>query len=485
VSKVRDYCLRAAASHDRWSCSRRILSYAYGKAPGLALEGDTDDFKITVPQSKRLLTDGYDYMIKLMNEYCKAKSSCTYNLRSRLGFPSDILLPSKNQKIVVMSTPIFHSTTQYAGTEVYGPCQVNNCINTYDTSFSDRARAFLFFCSNMPISESELEFKRRSDQLFLYACNESPLSLQTTRNRQDGRNVIMPFMNNQFNLTIGYKRSSELANTYYFNPYMSSYSGKQATTFHLLLNFDKKRKDLIIPKKKKMVAWVATNCVSPSGREHFVRALRKYVDVDVYGSGDCASDGEIPSSVSNKFVEKIQRKRSFPECPNDTRKSPDSDCVRSILREYKFYLALENSLCVDYITEKFFDVAFQNHVVPIVLGGSWYEPFVPREDLPSFIVASDFETPKHLAEYLKFLDKNDEEYLKYFEWRKVPVNELSKTFQEKVVGLDSVWCDLCKRLNENDDEKVSIIPDLRSRESVYENCVKEQSSMEYTWDGLR
>ena len=113
--------------------------------------------------------------------------------------------------------------------------------------------------------------------------------------------------------------------------------------------------------------------------EHFVRALSKYVHIDVYGSGDCASDGEIPQSLSNQVVGKIQKRKAFPGCPNDSRENPDVPCTRSILGEYKFYLALENSACADYITEKFFDTAFQNNAVPIVLGGSWYEPFVPEK----------------------------------------------------------------------------------------------------------
>lgn len=400
-----------------------MLTYVYSEFPDLA---SVDDFAITKRQAEKL--GSYETMLKIMEQYCGNENNytCIQSIKERLGFPSDINPPSPNQKIVVMSTPIFHSTSQYSGSQVYEKCEVSNCVNTYDKSYAKDARAFFFWCSNMPIEESEVP-ERRPDQLFLYACGESPLSLQTTRDKEDRRNVIMPFLNDKFNLTMGYKSSSLLVNTWYFNPFMSSYNGHE--NFYSLLNFDSKRKRLeqILPQKKNLVAWVASNCHSPSGREHFVRALQKHINVDIFGSGDCASnDKQISLSSSYADVLRTQAKKAFPRCPNDSRSHPDEKCVRSVLSEYKFYLSLENSICEDYITEKFFDVAFQNNAVPIIFGGSWYEKFVPRKDMPSFISASDFESPKDLARYLIYLDRNDEEYLKYFEWRKVPVSQLVK-----------------------------------------------------------
>lgn len=35
----------------------------------------------------------------------------------------------------------------------------------------------------------------------------------------------------------------------------------------------------------------------------------------------------------------------------------------------------------------------------------------------SFINAMDFASPKHLADYLKYLDSHDDEYLAYFKWK--------------------------------------------------------------------
>ena len=78
--------------------------------------------------------------------------------------------------------------------------------------------------------------------------------------------------------------------------------------------------------KNKSVAWFASNCLTVNGRREYVEELRKYIDVDIYGR--C---GELDCSV---FYQ--------------------DKCFEMLNRDYKFYLAFENSNCVDYITEKFF-----------------------------------------------------------------------------------------------------------------------------------
>lgn len=83
--------------------------------------------------------------------------------------------------------------------------------------------------------------------------------------------------------------------------------------------------------------------------------------------------------------------------------------------DYKFYLAFENSNCVDYITEKLFENALQYHVLPIVMGARRedYERYAPKN---SYIHVEEFASPKELAKYLHKLDQDDELYNSYFEW---------------------------------------------------------------------
>jgi len=107
-----------------------------------------------------------------------------------------------------------------------------------------------------------------------------------------------------------------------------------------------------------------------------------------------------------------------------------------LLEKHKFYLSMENSLCPDYVTEKFYR-ALDNGVVPIVYGGADDSQYAPPH---SYINIADFKSPKELADYLKLLDKNDALYLKYFEWKK---------YYQVVRRPMKGWCDLCAKLNED------------------------------------
>ena len=62
-----------------------------------------------------------------------------------------------------------------------------------------------------------------------------------------------------------------------------------------------------------------------------------------------------------------------------------------ILQEYKFFLAFENSLCRDYITEKFWLRALDNNIVPVVMNLGNMSRTAPEQ---SYIDFRDFESPR-------------------------------------------------------------------------------------------
>ena len=61
-------------------------------------------------------------------------------------------------------------------------------------------------------------------------------------------------------------------------------------------------------------------------------------------------------------------------------------------------------------------MVFRNDIIPVVMGAhpTDYKLVAPEN---SYIHIEDFESPKELAEYLLYLDSNDDEYNKYFEWK--------------------------------------------------------------------
>ncbi|KAK4876313.1 hypothetical protein RN001_012735 [Aquatica leii] len=163
-----------------------------------------------------------------------------------------------------------------------------------------------------------------------------------------------------------------------------------------------------IEKKTKLAAWFVSHCNTSSKREDLVKEMQKYIPVDIYGSCGNLS------------------------CPRIGYMST-RQCYTMVQHKYKFYLSFENSLCKDYFTEKLYFILNLN-VIPVVYGGNDDTVLAPPK---SFINIRDFKTVQELTDYLKFLDTNTTEYLKYFEWRK----------RYFIYNSPSI-CDLCNKLNE-------------------------------------
>lgn len=105
---------------------------------------------------------------------------------------------------------------------------------------------------------------------------------------------------------------------------------------------------LKLQNKTKAAAWFVSHCETPSQREVFVRKLNdelnKYtLRIDIFG--DC---GNL-------------------QCTNE-------QCPVLVENDYFFYLVFENSMCIDYVTEKVL-VATKHLAVPIVYGGANYSRY--------------------------------------------------------------------------------------------------------------
>ena len=61
-------------------------------------------------------------------------------------------------------------------------------------------------------------------------------------------------------------------------------------------------------------------------------------------------------------------------------------------------------------------VCFRHDVIPIVMGAA-PEDYRRAAPIHSYIHVDDFDSPKELADYLHLLDKNDQLYNEYFQWK--------------------------------------------------------------------
>ena len=81
----------------------------------------------------------------------------------------------------------------------------------------------------------------------------------------------------------------------------------------------------------------------------------------------------------------------------------------------------KNNNLTDYVTEKMANV-IQAGAIPIYMGAPNVEPdWVPGNN--SIIRTDQFESPKHLAEYLQKVLDDEELYNSYFEWKKKGLSE--------------------------------------------------------------
>ena len=136
--------------------------------------------------------------------------------------------------------------------------------------------------------------------------------------------------------------------------------------------------------KTKFAAALISDCKTSSARGPLIDRLRKFVSVDVYG-----------------------------KCGTSTCPPNGADCRAHIASQYKFFMAFENSLCSEYVTEKFFRT-LNYDIVPVVLGYGDYARFVPTS---AFINAIEFNSPRLLAQHLLHIDSQPALYNKFFAWR--------------------------------------------------------------------
>ncbi|KAK3770956.1 hypothetical protein RRG08_029047 [Elysia crispata] len=228
-----------------------------------------------------------------------------------------------------------------------------------------------------------------STQSFMFMAWESPIHTRASFLSDDNS-----AWNRAMNMTCSYRVDSDV-----FVPY--GFLSFEPKPLSVRPNYYE-----IAQKKTKWVAWFVSNCNTPSKRMQYVKQMKAYIDVDIFGA--CGTP-----------------------CPRFQPK-----CENALLENYKFYLSFENSLCTDYVTEKFFKVFKDNtFIIPVTRGGADYAKYFPAN---IFINAADFMSPRELAEHLKSLGSDTKRYSQMIEQ-----NDMYRVYG----GHSTMWCSLCERLN--------------------------------------
>ncbi|GAA6232521.1 alpha-(1,3)-fucosyltransferase 9-like [Lates japonicus] len=274
---------------------------------------------------------------------------------------------------------------------------IDSCHLTDDRSLYPRAQAVLIFHRAIQDDLANLPASPRPRlQRWIWFNMDSP----TNTRRIAGIEGL-------FNLTLSYRKDADIH-------------------VRWKLTFKKDAdEDFMLPKKERLLCWIVgdNDLKTNSGERYtYYRELVKHVRVDViYRSSAESLKGE------NYF-------RNISSC--------------------KFYLSFEDSIHRDYITETF-NGPLAAGTVPIVLGPPRknYENFAPST---SFIHVNDFPNAMTLAKFLLKLDKDNETYLRYFNWRQFYTARPHLT--EERHEFAHAICQACRHIGMNKEYRV--VPDL-------------------------
>ena len=325
---------------------------------------------------------------------------------------------TSEKKIILLYSTWFHEPywAAFKGdllrTEFNRCPRSKNCIATYNKSQINVADVLLFHGRDVESSQNyranilqDLRKNAPVKQKWIFLSHETPQWNVNFYKQYDGI----------FNWTATFSRDSDV-----FVPYTR------------YIKFDKPKNETKVnyaKGKSRLVAWAVTNCLKT--RQDYALELQRYIDLTVYGG------------CGRHFKNHGSCRRGEPACEKE-------------MASYKFYLAFENAFCQDWVSEKYWRTVGQN-VVPVVMGANYDEgAAIPG----SFIDVSDFKSIKELANYLLYLDQNDDAYNKYFSWKT----------QYGFAG-ESMYCSICQELHSEKFTKTSQVT-LSEVFSAKNNCGK-------------
>lgn len=247
----------------------------------------------------------------------------------------------------------------------------NRCIYTTDRNDLATSQAVLIHLRDTR-KFSDLPKEKFFNQKWILYNIESPMA----NRRWDDINLLRK-MAPHFDITMTYRLDSDIP-----IPYGRITNNPNNSNISIAIDYKQ---------KTKQIAWFVSNCESFSRREDIVEKIGQHITIDVYGK--C---GTLSCPTGGEHFYKNEA------------------CYEMLSKNYKFYLSFENSLCVDYVTEKLFNI-LNYDVIPVVYGGANYTHILPAN---SYIDVRNFTSAQQLVDYLNYVGDNEAIYKSYFEWRK-------------------------------------------------------------------
>jgi hypothetical protein len=287
----------------------------------------------------------------------------------------------------------------------------SKCVVSFNRSDEVNASAVLFHTVWDNRVDELPDVRTHLGQYWVWIASEAPGTPEPNRS-YSGAHAPVEKLNNLFNMSMTYQQNSDIILSY------GSAVPKVSPSSYFFWNVQIKS---LFQRKRRLAAWTSSHCETDSRREDYVHELKKTLSVDVFGK--CGGVvGVVLGAGHQNHADMIKR-------------------------NYAFYLAFENRLCKDYITEKFWIDALLNYAIPVVRGGLTKNDYISVAPPHSFINVEDFSSPKELADYMAHVASNYTLFSFYHEWRMT--HELTvKDIQWSASKLseEHATCELCKYL---------------------------------------
>ncbi|OWF51049.1 Alpha-(1,3)-fucosyltransferase C [Mizuhopecten yessoensis] len=336
------------------------------------------------------------------------KMQPSYKIRSSNDVVGNMTKTAENQvkNIYFYNPQFYHVFTDWIldtwGTsKKFEGCPVSDCIVTKGEVPMEQIDAIIF----KPRDMADCPPNKPPGQVWIFAEFETPHFYFQSKCFYELKNKV--------NWTMTYRRDADfpIAHGYFRKSDKPKYTQKDL--------------DDIYAKKNKTAVVFISHCPTVSKRLKFIKLLRSHgIQVDIFG---------FCGAKLVKCNEKDRFALSF-----NVSGTAKPDCFSTVLSQYKFFLSLENSLCMDYTTEKSLHRVMCHPILPVIRDGSNATMFHPPH---SYIYTGDFKSVQELAQHMKMLDGNRTAYLEYFKWKQHYHTE--DMYQE----WNSAFCRLCERLH--------------------------------------
>eukprot|EP00775_Hariotina_reticulata_P003361 gene3361-3636_t len=181
---------------------------------------------------------------------------------------------------------------------------------------------------------------------------------------------------------------------------------------------------LPVEKKLNAILYINSNCKPRSGRQQIMQGFQQLLDqqgstVELHSYGLCDRN---MGDKAIKILDKLGKVK--------------------LGRYYKFCLAMENSIEMDYVSEKVYH-ALESGCVPIYYGAPNVQEYVPEPD--SIIDYAHLGSPAALLTELERLVADDSAYNAKLAWKNKTIEQLAPGFQRvHATAAVSDKCRLCQ-----------------------------------------